>query len=144
MKTLKITLATLIISLSLGALNAKADDGHAANTSANSTINSYMDAIVHGKTAGLDGIFDNTVKFTMLRGEKLVSFNKAETLAYLKTTNGVEQNCLTTATITESNTDLNVVKVDMQYTNFTRTNYVTLINTAQGWKITNVYSVFKK
>jgi hypothetical protein len=31
----------------------------------------------------------------------------------------------------------------MKYEGFTRSNYVTLANTSEGWKITNVYSVFK-
>ena len=42
----------------------------------------------------------------------------------------------------ESNANIAIVKVDMKYSDFTRSNYVTIANTGNGWKITNVYSTF--
>ena len=35
-----------------------------------------------------------------------------------------------------------VVKVDMKFEDFTCSNYVSIANTGNGWKIINVYSVF--
>jgi len=61
----------------------------------------------------------------------------------IKFNKNVEMQCTTSTTVVESNADLALVKVDMKYSNSVRSNYVTLVNTGAGWKITNVYSVFK-
>jgi hypothetical protein len=79
----------------------------------------------------------------MLRGTKVLSFSKTEVVDLLKANKNTEQDCVTSTSIVESNNDLAVVKVDMKYSSFTRSNYVTVTNTGSGWKITNVYSVFK-
>jgi hypothetical protein len=61
----------------------------------------------------------------------------------LNDTKNTEQDCTTTTSVVESNEAMAVVKVDMQFEGFLRTNMVTVTNTGKGWKITNVYSVFK-
>jgi hypothetical protein len=62
----------------------------------------------------------------------------------LKLNKNVEEDCTTSTSIMESNSDIAVVKVDMQFDSFVRSNYVTIANTGKGWKITSVYSVFKQ
>ena len=79
----------------------------------------------------------------MLRGTKVLNFSKDEILESLNASKNTEQECTTTTTIVESNEAMAVVKVDMQFEGFLRTNMVTVTNTGKGWKITNVYSVFK-
>jgi hypothetical protein len=72
-----------------------------------------------------------------------MSFDKADLMKFASQNQNVKQACTTTTTEVESNADMSVVRVDMKFDNFTRTNYVTMANTEDGWKITNVYSVFK-
>jgi hypothetical protein len=79
----------------------------------------------------------------MLRGTKVMSYGKAEMLGFLKANQNIEQTCTISTSVVENNEDVSVVKVDMQYDGFVRSNYVTVANTGEGWKITNVYSVFK-
>ncbi len=62
---------------------------------------------------------------------------------FLKAGKNVEQACTTSTRVVENNAYMAVVKVDMKFDQFTRSNYVTLVNTGNGWKITNVYSIFK-
>lgn len=142
MKTLKSLLfATLLMVSSTFA--AKADEPVPFKLSKNYAVNAYVDAVCSGKVSGLNDALDANVKFSMLQGSKVVTFDKAEVLAFMKDNANVKQNCTTKTTIEHSNADVTVVRVDMKYENFVRSNYVTMANTGSGWKITNVYSVFK-
>ena len=141
MKTLK----SIVLGLALLVVTSvvKADEPVAIKISKNHAISTYINAMTQGKNNGLKDVLDQTAKFSSLRGNKVVSFDKADMLKYADQNQNIQQACTTTITEVENNSDLAVVKVDMQYNNFTRTNYVTMANTGEGWKITNVYSVFK-
>ena len=79
----------------------------------------------------------------MLRGDKMLNFNKKEMLNFLQRVKNVEQDCITSTSIVENNTDSAVIRVDMKFDGFVRSNYLTVVNTGEGWKITKVHSVFK-
>ncbi len=143
MKSLK-TL-TLGVCLFLACTVAKANKISAEDKSASPyfAINTYVDAISRGKVADLDLVVDNTAKFSMLRGKNLISFDKSDMINFTKENANLEQTCTVSTSIVNTNADVTVARVDMQYDGFVRSNYVTLTNTGNGWKITNVYSVFK-
>lgn len=142
MKTLKSTIA--ILALLFVGVTAKATiHTDEENMSKNYAINTYIDAMTRGKAAGMNEVLDPTVKFTILRGKNVLSFSKKDMLDYLKSNKDVEQNCTTDTEILQNDADQSVIKVDMKYDGFVRSNYVTLANTGNGWKIINVYSVFK-
>jgi hypothetical protein len=142
MKTLKsILLAfTLLVTCSITKATPYTDGG---NLTKNFAINTYVDAITRGKLKGLDDVVDQNAKFSMLSGKKIVTFSRDEIFQSLRLNRNVEQECTTATSIIQSNSDITVVKVDMQYDRFVRSNYVTIANTGKGWKITNVYTVFK-
>ncbi|MBB6112828.1 nuclear transport factor 2 family protein [Mucilaginibacter lappiensis] len=106
-------------------------------------INTYVDAMTHGKLRGLDDVVDQNAKFSQLRGAEVLSFTKDEMLQSLRLNKNIEQECITSTSIIQSNAEIAIVKISMQYEWFTRSNFVTISNTGKGWKITNVYSVFK-
>ncbi|MEN0054666.1 MAG: nuclear transport factor 2 family protein [Mucilaginibacter sp.] len=142
MKTLKsivLGLALLVVC-SVAKANTYTDGD---NLTKNYAINTYIDAMTHGKVKGLKDVLDQDVKFTMMRGKQVLNFSKDEMLESLNDVKNTEQDCTTTTSVVESNEAMAVVKVDMQFEGFLRTNMVTVTNTGKGWKITNVYSVFK-
>lgn len=141
MKTLKSLLFAALLMMST--VVVKADEPDAVKLTKSYAINTYVSAVSLGKLAGLQDVVDANAKFSMLRGKQLLTFNRADILTFMTKNANIKQDCTTTATVVESNADITVVKVDMQYTNFVRSNYVTLANTGNGWKITDVYSVFK-
>ena len=143
MKTLKTSILGLIIALSFGAVQAKTIKAENEKLTVSFALNVYVNAVTHGQINGLNDVLDKNAKFSMMRGTELLNFNKTEELAFIKSTENTEQNCKTSTYITETNPDFTVVKVDMKYSGFVRTNYVTLANTNDGWKITSIYSVFK-
>jgi hypothetical protein len=144
MKTLKTIILGLIAVMAFGAASAKTTNPAKEKISVNYAVTTYVNAVAHGKTAGLsDVIDDNNFKYTMLRGENAMDYSKDDLLTSLKTSENVEQDCTTSVSVSENTPGVNVAKVVMKYKGFTRTNYVTLTDTSDGWKITNIYSVFK-
>jgi len=142
MKTLKlfVLLLSLLIAFGTAYAKSKPDDGIFTKTHA---IDTYVDAVTRGKLDGFDEVLDPSAKFTTLKANKrLVSYNKNEMLGFLNKIKNVEENCTTNTAIIENTADMIVVKVDMQFEGFTRSNYVSVANTGNGWKIINVYSVF--
>lgn len=142
MKNLKSIILGLALLLVCGAVKANPIPSN-ENLTAIHAINTYVDAITRGKLNGLNDVLDQSVKFNMLRGKKMLSFDKKQMMEFFKGDKNVEQACTTSTDVVESNADVKVVKVDMKFDGFTRSNYVTVANTGDGWKITNVYSVFK-
>ncbi|NHA08071.1 nuclear transport factor 2 family protein [Mucilaginibacter sp. HC2] len=142
MKTLKSILLGLALLVIASASKATTyTDGE--NLTKNYAISTYIDAMTHGKLKGLSEVIDQDAKFSMLRGKTVLNFSKDEMLQSLNASKDTEQTCTTTTSVVESNEAIAVIKVDMQYDGFTRSNFVTVSNTGKGWKITNVYSVFK-
>ena len=141
MKNLKTIMLGLALLLVVGAANAA---GPAPALSKNYVINTYVDAMTRGKLAGIADVLDKNASFNMLRGTQVTASGKKEMMDFLKANKNVEMECTTSTSIMENNADIALVKVDMKYSNSTRSNYVTMINTgSEGWKIINVYSVIK-
>lgn len=141
MKTLRSV--TLGLALLATCSFVKASDVPSENLTKTHAINTYVDAMTRGRVSNLAQVIDQSAKFDIQRGNTVLSFSKKEMTDFLKGEKNVEQTCTTSTRIVENNADMAVVKVDMKFDHFTRSNYVTLANTGNGWKITNVYSVFK-
>jgi hypothetical protein len=142
MKTSKSIVMGLLLLMVCGA--AKATDAPAKKLSRPYVINSYVDAMIRGRLNGLNKILAPSAEFSMMRGKQLLSFDKTQMLDYMQSNKNVDMACTTSTSVIESNPDITMVKVDMKFDGFVRSNYITLTDTADGWKITNVYSVFKQ
>jgi hypothetical protein len=140
MKTLKSIVLALSLLVVVGAANAT--ETPVALTK-NYAINTYIDAITRGQIAGVNDVLDQNVKFTTTHGKKVLTYNKKDIMDNINFNKGVEMECTTNTSVIETNADYTLVKVDMKFDNSTRSNYVTMVNTTGGWKITNVYSVVK-
>jgi hypothetical protein len=142
MKTLKSILTALV--LFVGFTAAKANDNAPVVLPLHDyAVYTYVNAVCHGQMAGIEDVLDKNVQFSMVHGTQVITSDKAEVMQYLRDNKNVEQNCTVSTSVVESNDDVTVVKVTMKYSDFVRTNYVTIANTSTGWKITNVHSVFK-
>jgi hypothetical protein len=140
MKTLKSIMLGVVMLAFCGAVKAATiDNGKLTQTYA---VNTYIDAMTRGKLGGLNDVLDKSAAFSMVRGNQVLSFDKKQMIGYFQSNKNTEQQCTTSTSVVESNPAIAIVKVDMKYDNFTRSNYITIANTGNGWKITNVYSVF--
>lgn len=141
MKALKTIIVAFCLVFSFNAF-AKDDGAKDQKLSMNYAVQTYIDAVTQGKVKGLTDVLDNDVKFTLNQGQKIFNFDKSQMLNVLKATENIQQNCKTDYSIVEQNDNQSIVKVTMRYDAFTRINYVTIGHTNNGWKITNVSSVF--
>ncbi|MDB5112878.1 MAG: putative lumazine-binding protein [Mucilaginibacter sp.] len=138
MKILKSILLGLSLLVVCGA--AKASD---VPLTEDYVINTYVDALTQGNLNGINNILAANAQFNVLQNKKVVTFSKQDMVDYLKSNKGVQQNCITATTLIENNADNAIVKVDMKYADHVQSNLVTMINTDNGWKISNVYSIFE-
>ncbi|RYY06887.1 MAG: hypothetical protein EOP43_04945 [Sphingobacteriaceae bacterium] len=141
MKTLKTIFIALLVTLTFTAAKANGPTAKEKLTM-HYAIATYVDAFAYGKTDGLAEIIDANAKFSHNRGSQVISFSKNQILQNLENVQNIEQNCTTTTKAIETNSNLVVYKVQMKYENFSRVNYVTMTDTGNGWKITNVSTVF--
>ncbi|RVU00060.1 hypothetical protein EOD41_13955 [Mucilaginibacter limnophilus] len=142
MKTLRTIIPVIALILSLTTASAATRNNDDRLTK-NYAISTYVDAIANGKIEGLAEVIDNNTKFCIMQGKVMLSYSKTEMMSFLASLKNIKQSCSVTTTVVEDNSEVAVVKVDMAYENFVRSNYVTVARTADGWKITNVCSVFK-
>lgn len=140
MKTLKTLAAVLLIAISSTAFAN--DETSNYKLKMDYTLQTYVDAVWHGELTGLNEILDKDVKFTFTRNEKIFNYGKNDLLKFFKSIENIEQNCVTETSIIEADSTQTIVKVEMKYKNFTRVNYLSLANTAKGWKVTNITSTF--
>ena len=143
MKTLKSIMLGLVLMVVCGTVKANTPITESDNLTKTYAVNTYVNAMTRGKLDGLNEVLDNSVKFSMLRGKQMLSFDKKQMLTFMQKAKNVNQACTTSTSVVESNADVAVVRVDMHFDGFVRSNYLTVANTSNGWKITNVYSVFK-
>lgn len=137
MKTLKSIMFGLVLLIACTAANAAVKQTTAA-LSKNDVLDVYINAVVHGKIENLDRALANDVQYNMYRGEKVFKLNKDDILASFKATENVEQTCQCTTTKIEDNDQTMVIKLDMKYDNYVRTNLITIVHNRNEWKITKI------
>ncbi|MEX8547700.1 MAG: hypothetical protein V5804_08870 [Mucilaginibacter sp.] len=143
MKTFKITSIILSLFFLLG--NAKADKPkHHTVFTMHFSVNAFIDADARGLCDGLTDIIADNAKFSIMRGDQMLCFNKKEIIKSMESLRGVQQNCTTNYKVVETFDRYVLVKVEMKYPTFSRFNYITLHQCSDGWKITNVSSIFVK
>ena len=141
MRTLKSILLGLALLMVCGV--TKAASGTATNPTKDDVINTYLNAVVHGKLSGLEDAIDDDAQFNMMRGENVNTLGKQQILRSLKASENIDQDCKCTSTVIEDSDDICVKKVEMKYSDFTRIDVITAQRAGKGWKITKVDTSFK-
>jgi ABC-type lipoprotein release transport system permease subunit len=142
MRTLKSILLGLALLMVCGV--TKAANGSAlSNPTKDEVINTYLNAVVHGKLNGIEDAIDDDAQFNMMRGSDINTLSKQQILSSLKSNENIEQDCKCTSTVMQDSEDICVKKVEMKYSDFTRTDVVTAQRAGREWKITKVDTSFK-
>ena len=142
MKRLTCIALSLLMAMSLGSTKAKSVKP--ATLTVDYVVSAYVDAIAHGKIKNIADVFTDDLKYSMVRGSVTKVYGKADVLEYFNNLKDVEQDCVVKVSVNDKTPDVVIAKVSMKFPTFTRTNYVTMVNSGKGWRITNVYSDFKE
>jgi hypothetical protein len=142
MKTLKAMVMGLALLLVCGTSQAAFKTGH-GNLTKDEVMSAYLNAVVHGKLDGIGNAIDEDATFDMKRGSTVNTLYKPQVLNALKSGENIEQACQCTKTVLQDNDDMSMLKVEMKYTDFTRTDVITAQRAGNGWKITKVETSFK-
>lgn len=138
MKTFKTTILTLSLLL-VATLFVKADlPNKNAKKTVDYVINHYIQGITHGKISVFADLLDNDFKQLTTFNKKTVTVNKKQFIESLKFLKDIEQNCTSSFTIVEDNDGMIIYKIELQYPDFVKTNYLTLANVGDDWRITNI------
>lgn len=137
MKTLKktvLTFAFLFVACTL----VKADLPNVANKKVAEVLVKFIESSTEGQPHDFrDLLSDDFIQYIDC-DKKRFNFDKREFISYLKLVQNAEMNCTTDYSLIEEKEDFVIAKVDMKYPTFTRTNYVTMRNSGEEWKITNI------
>ncbi|MDF2435613.1 MAG: hypothetical protein JWP44_5246 [Mucilaginibacter sp.] len=137
MKNLKSIMLGLALLVVCGAAKALSNTIPGKLTKTD-VLNIYMNAAAHGKIDGLEKVLADDVQYNIARGEKTITADKRQMLAAFKAEENIEQACKCNTTTLQDDDERLVVKVEMKYEGYTRTNVVTIVNKGYGWEITKV------
>lgn len=137
MKTLKKSILTLSFLL-VACFLVKADSPKKAGKNANDVLIKYIENTTAGQGYEFKDLLADDFKQYVDCEKKELNYDKKQFIKYLKSFENIVFDCTTDYLVIEETKDFVIAKVDMQFANFTKTNYVTLSNTNEGWKITNI------
>ncbi len=140
MKTLKAMLMGLALVFAVGVASAATTSG--PKPTKDDVFNTYLNAVVHGKLAGIEDVIDDEAEFNIKHGDNVSTIGKQQIIRSLKSTENIEQDCHCTKSVVQDSDDVSMLKVEMKYADFTRVDIITAQRAGHGWKITKVESSY--
>lgn len=137
MKTLKKSILTFSF-LFAACFLVKAELPNKAEKNANDVLVKYIENTTTGQIHDFKELLGDDFKQYIDCDKKPLNYNKKQFMNYLKSSKNVIFNCQTEYSLVEETNDFVIAKVDMKFPTFTKTNFVTLSNTKDGWKISNI------
>jgi hypothetical protein len=101
-------------------------------------LNMYINAAVHGKIDGLEGILADDVTFTLHRGENDITLKKKNIMEAFKATENIEQACTYYTSVVKDTKKGMVVKVEYRYADHVAISFVTINLDHNDFKITAI------
>lgn len=142
MKVLTTTFSAAIVFVSATAsTETKNHSSHLAIV--DSSVNHYIEIVTKGNVENINNLFSNQFYQNTHANGKIITHNKEQIIGFLKGQKNVKQNCSTTYLIMEQSGSYSVVKVEMQYRDFTKVDYVTLGKEGVYWKVNQVVTTYK-
>ena len=143
MKILKSIMLGLAMIGVCSIANAKTTKGGDEPLTENYVISTYVAAVTQGTVKDIDRIIDNDATFSSTDNKLVTSLERKDVIDNLKANAGVKQECTVTSTKVKETGDGTVYQIDMKYSDHVRTDMVTIVEGANGWKVTDVNSMFK-
>lgn len=134
LKSIMLGLALLVVSTVANALPNQTT----ALLTKEDVLNTYVNAVIHGKIDGLENILSKDVQYVITRGEKEYTLDKKRILESFKPSENVEQGCTYKTSVMDETDKTMVVKLIMKYDTYVRTNLITISMNHSDFKITKI------
>ncbi|MCA5004665.1 nuclear transport factor 2 family protein [Sphingobacterium bovistauri] len=100
----------------------------------------YVEAIALGSDVYNKYLFADDFEYRNTANSH--TFNKKQYLKFLNDTKGLSFNCETNYQILDETGKSCVAKAIMTFANFTRVDYITMVKTLDGWKVSKVVTTY--
>ncbi|UIR54844.1 nuclear transport factor 2 family protein [Sphingobacterium sp. SRCM116780] len=139
MKTLvKTFTAAALIAISTCTIAAvKPEKGIINLSTADYAIDNYIAVMTEGQSAGVEQLFATDFSQKVQGIDTLLNHSRSEVIDLLKKQKGEKLNCETSIKIIEESAQYRVARVTMKFTDFTKTDLITLINEGGIWKVSS-------
>lgn len=101
-------------------------------------IDHYIDASLNGNTELVDHLFSEDFYYSTPNNRSTETIKRRALIKYLKSLKGVKIESHSEYQFVEKNEDCSIVRIITTFDTFQRHDYVTLCNSKDGWKISNV------
>jgi len=137
-------IAGLLFASSLTALAVDNDKDKLNSAVVENVVDAYINSTVKGDVEHVEDLFgkDFTQKFNTEYNQAPLS--RASFIKQVKDQKGITYNCDTDYQLVEKAGKYSLAKVTLDFANFKRTDYLTMVMDNNGWKITEVNSVYSE
>ncbi|WP_099367952.1 nuclear transport factor 2 family protein [Sphingobacterium sp. 1.A.4] len=138
MKKLITLIVTTVMTFLSSTLFANEMEGPVKFAKVETIVDHYIDATLRGNIELVDHMFTNDFYYSTPNSRSSENIKKKAMIKYLKSLKNVKMECESDYKFIEKNEDCSIVQITTTFENFTRNDYVTLCNSKDGWKISNV------
>ena len=137
-------IAGLLFASSLTAFAIDKDKDKLNNAVVENVVDAYINSSVKGDVEHVDNLFADNFSLKYNTEYNQAPLSKSSYIKQIKGQKGVTFNCDSDYQIVEKAGKYSLAKVTLNFSNFKRTDYLTMVQDNEGWKITEVNSVFEE
>lgn len=137
-------IAGLLFASSLTAFAIDKDKDKLNNAVVENVVDAYINSSVKGDVEHVDNLFADNFSLKYNTEYNQAPLSKSLYIKQIKGQKGVTFNCDSDYQIVEKAGKYSLAKVTLNFSNFKRTDYLTMVQDNEGWKITEVNSVFEQ
>ncbi|MGN0004180.1 MAG: nuclear transport factor 2 family protein [Sphingobacterium composti] len=134
------TIAVAVITLVSTVFYAHADSKPFKELNSKEVVMNYVGATLLGSTEYTKEMFANNFEYSNTANND--KFGKKEYVNYLKSVKDLKYNSTQTIEIVDQVGSTTISKVTMDFGTFKRVDHITLIQSAEGWKINKVVTTY--
>lgn len=142
MKTLRKTCIAIALILGITA-SVFAIEKEKLNTAVvENVVDAYIKTTVKGDMSHVNELFSQSFVQQTTTDYNQLTLSRTSYIRQLKNAKGVEYQCNSRYEVLEQQGKYTLAKVELVFANFTRTDYLTLVEKEKGWEIAQVSTVY--
>lgn len=140
MKRTIATIATAVLMTLSFSSFANSGNNPLNSKPAKAILSTYVEAITIGNTDLNDFLFTEDFQYENTTNER--KYGKKEYVLFLKQNKGITYDCNSNFEILDQTENTAIAKTTMKFKNFTRVDYITLVNSNGSWQVSKVITTY--